>query len=1617
MKNWKKILLLLLAVMLAFGIFGCKRSGKTDTNDGPGTNSDNSQTSEKENLIYNSDTKISLIIGDHSLSDVAVSDIYNYLFRNVYTNVKIYIDEIPEKADHEIILGRTDRDISKRAYTLLEREELSAFGEAGYLIYSDGSSIAIAHSESLNYEYLGDVVLKFLDSYFTEEVVAPKGVIKKEVVNILDTIKEDDKARQEAQWANLEKKAGAEVVAAMKRLYSLYTPNVVSWLANLYEPRVCVCTTVDENGNKVCQHPTDEFGEPLCYYGGFYYSNSGRNTVGYAPDIESTNQALSFIESSGMLQALGGRYASNLPTWMKNEIIGFVKGLQDPDGYFYHPQWSRELHHQNPERMGRDLSWATSMLKNFGVNPYYTTPGGGMIGEGKPSQSQLTSKLSLSSVNSVSQVIPTAGLNAHLATPETFKAYLDSLNIKTASYSAGSTVGAQTTTIKELDRKLAGVTSGAGFDYRNRGVYSKILFDWLDENQNPANGLWDMESDYQACDGLFKIVNIYNDYGLPMKYPLEAALATIDAISSDEQVYTVCNMYNAWANIGLIKNNLRNNSSDKAAAKELIATINAAIIEVAPEALRITAEKTANFAIPDGSFSYLIGKTSETSTGMPTAVVNSYEGDINATLICIGGLIGHINNAIDAPKVYTHGLADWYNFVNIIENNNPSIKDDTLAGNKFDFEKDNIDENPANVKISVSSDGYITVKDDPTGASNKVLNIHHPYAPGNGDSAQIKNGFYSLGRNCSIFESDFYVASAETDNTYVAQFTLGGAYYFTLRIANDKVGIWEDTSTELVYTKARHLADVDLDKWFNVRIEYYYGDHDSVRIKFYVNGNLVAISANYGDPSGNNIKNESGKPKKGFEYLLVYPLSYVNLDLYMDNVLLTSENVKYVSGSDLKGLVVNADITGGDKITYDFEDNTLPEEFEVLSGGSNMTVSDGALNLAKDSQTSKITIPVNLREALFNSYAFGFDIDFSDAADGEVLNFALTEPYHFEGKTVDITKISVNCITEDGQKYLVVVAKNGATTFTSSKIAVDDDATSLDFIYYTKQKQTLIYKNGEFIGLTDFVIPSNPHQYELGYITLTYKGNITGTLDNFYVESRKGDFAEDTTPDVDRFVSSFDDGIKGVSTNGALMNGALYLADGKFVSIPVNNRVDTVFSYEFGFDIDLSKTQSSKYTRVSLLDENGKNIFALDMSYNGEILYLYEVSEHGRYPIAVAEIQTTPALSLKLNYYPADGIVSLMANGSYVLATGIFCTDELSAASSAKILTYDATVDNIYFDGLIFTYTYPVISGVNKDNLDEVITFEHSSLGLLPGSVTTTLSTTKASYGIDLMMKNGQLTKVYKMTSASGGNDYTDFVYGGEATGKLVYETDLYLNTQGYFEIHVLRGSSSDASSMAYRAILWTSGTNLKMYDTSSNSNHTPGPEKVIGKIGQWMKFKIEIDLGDGTPGTTKINTYVDGNLVYESQNFFGSYKSDIPTVTSLNRVRFYTWSGGTGDFIFDNSSLKAGECLHAKLTEGEILTTPGCTTEGEKELICSNPDCDYKTTEKIPETGHDMGEWIPDETDPTVEISSCKNCDHSESRVVEIPEEPDPDEPGGGDDTEGGDFIDGGGWTPTGKN
>ena len=88
-----------------------------------------------------------------------------------------------------------------------------------------------------------------------------KSLVKEERLAELK-IKRDEMRR--AGFAEAAKVIGKEGGEALEYLYNMFDERIYLWLADLWEPE----------------------------FGAFYFSNSGRDTDGYLPDIESTVQAL-----------------------------------------------------------------------------------------------------------------------------------------------------------------------------------------------------------------------------------------------------------------------------------------------------------------------------------------------------------------------------------------------------------------------------------------------------------------------------------------------------------------------------------------------------------------------------------------------------------------------------------------------------------------------------------------------------------------------------------------------------------------------------------------------------------------------------------------------------------------------------------------------------------------------------------------------------------------------------------------------------------------------------------------------------------------------------------------------------------------------------------------------------------------------------------------------------------------------------------------------------------------------------------------------------------------------------------------------------------------------------
>ena len=415
---------------------------------------------------------------------------------------------------------------------------------------------------------------------------------------------------QELLFERLSQEAGdgGELASAMKKMYSLFDESMVDWFANLYDTET----------------------------GGYYYSNSARDnkTVMFQdkeydllPDAESTCQALGFISSSGLARECENSYTKALPDWAVKKTGEFIYSLQDPDGYFYHPQWGKEI---SLSRRARDFNWSIGILRNIGITPKYQT-----ILDKKPEDKS----------SSGETLIP-----EHLSSKEKFLEYLEAGNIAENSYSLGNQISCQAPQIRAL------------------GLLD-VCADYLDAHQHPETGIWHNETTYLGINGVMKITGFYNSAHRPIPNALRTAESAIAAITSEQYVGAVVDLWNTWEAVIRILINLRECGGEKGArdAEEIVKQLRAN----APYAIEKSYEKISRFKKPDGGFSYKQNGTSFTSQGSPVAIKESAEGDVNATVISSTHLVTSILGTLNLGKykVPMFGECDRQRYVEILENN------------------------------------------------------------------------------------------------------------------------------------------------------------------------------------------------------------------------------------------------------------------------------------------------------------------------------------------------------------------------------------------------------------------------------------------------------------------------------------------------------------------------------------------------------------------------------------------------------------------------------------------------------------------------------------------------------------------------------------------------------------------------------------------------------------------------------------------------------------------------------------------------------------------------------------------------------------------------------------
>jgi hypothetical protein len=1022
MKNITRLTSLFLLIILAVAtLASCTQDG--------------GEVASRDDIIFSEEVDPILIFGD--ATDNAARGIVYQAIKEATGEAPIFDSDVSEEQGHEIVVGETSRAISKKAYRQL-RKVATDEGETAFVIYASGSSVAIAYDEDYSNVTLLHAVNRFVENYVVgrTELRLDAGVVMTDTVNADEYFRERDEKYKNGAWEKLATYIsgahGEQIIEGLRALYAVYDPSLIGWLADLYEPYNCICGECT--------------GDVACGGGGFYYSNSGRDTHGFGIDAESTYQALSTLAAAGLSYDLNGKFTSITPEWMGEQMVAFARSLQHIDGFFYHPTWGPES--VNNLRRGRDLAWCEAILSAYGAKPKYTTPNG-MRGD-----SAITSPLGTSVAYAASRVVSTAAIPEHLSSREALLAYLDEISAGVKSfYGVGSTIGEEMGQIIMAD---AALRAEGNVDYS----LVDIVVEWFNDRQDPETGLWLHTSSADAIDGVLKIANVYAAAQREFPHAYEAAETAIGLLISDSGVGNIVQIYNPWSSVCKLIENMtaygRTLTVDgvELTGRERAELIRVKMYELMPAALARTVANISEFKKSDGSFSFAKGESASTSCGMPVAVIGTNEGDVNSTYLLIAGVNDAIYTVLGVPnnaKVPLFGSLERKMFVDKVSALGPveKIEDDTetVIPDPYDFEPDAIGTTPAGFSGSYASGGFGKVVASPSGEGRAINFVSRA---GSGEYFFTDLMLAEKNGDSVVYSADVYVDGKDTSSGTFMQMIFADVAMVYLQRSGNTVNIVESSARDNPHQRERYLTSVKTDEWFSLELRYYAGDARSTRLCWYVNGELVAVTNNFFSYNGNKLGTSVPPPAlKSNARMTFYVLSSQNSSVFFDNVCAYLIKDKFTPRfSD--STVYNIDDTE-QKVTHTF-DSSLPESI-TPQDPTLAVVKDGVLEL-----TGKATMVAQ------NTFSGGaclvFEADITAPTDikaGEYLSVSFLE----EWRDRSPVSLSLRCVGEGDERHLAIYDASGASRVLSgARIALDGSSHSLRIEYYHNSQMT-VYIDGE----------------------------------------------------------------------------------------------------------------------------------------------------------------------------------------------------------------------------------------------------------------------------------------------------------------------------------------------------------------------------------------------------------------------------------------------------------------------------------------------------------------------------------------------------------------------------
>lgn len=873
----KKILLSAIAligivfILSSCEIFGTESGGTGgDGNNSTGNNNDPKFTS----LIYSGD--------DIDLSGVR-AEMIDVLGYGITVN---HISNAPVSRS-EVVFGDSDRAITAAAKSALSSAlEKSKSSDTGYIIYTDGVSIAVywLHPDMQN--------LAIND--FINVCVKEKQLVL-DLGTVYTSLYEKREFDLEKDWLNLATVAGDEVVEALKRLKSNYdSDKLIGWMANLYDPAI----GGDES------------------MGGFYYSISARDNEPFLPDLESTSFILGNVTAHGAIKY------DDIPDDIKLKILSFVWDTQSrDDGYFYHKQWPQGKENLNTDRYGRDLSWATSIIKNLKIDtdgdgvleqqyPLYCAPNGDKCAAHVNTEkscsfpvttsyyssaftSGITTALSTTASSAVSRmadsyVAPVAAVSQHpvYTSATAFSEWLEAYN---------ATIKDDSGHAHQLAALRAEITaqgfSGIVLDHLDR--VQREIFEEQTKNGETPSGLWQREANYEGVWGLLKYTPYYNDAkhgrAINPEYAVYIAQSCVKVILTPvDNDLQINDIYNMWTGVSNLVSNVRSKNVGTLSSTEItekLEEIYAVFRENATALIESSIAKIAPFKIDDGSYAYNSDGTTQPKIYGTPVCLGGKEGDVNSVHLCCN-MYQSIFRAFGFTEIPLYTAEDGERFISILRGCELIVKKPQDSGS-IDYE----DAAYASKVTSrlYSSGAQVTTVEDPENSLNNVLYFASTATTGK-DSDYLTFLPSGSGTGCYIFETKLYILQ-DSDDVCLYQISLGEACMIALTKSGTDVTVTVDPDAHSSKGDDTVSTKISVDTWTKLRIECYIPEEGTgvtqPKIKIWIDDELVLVSDKY-------IGYNAGTPVKvGFTGVKLYALRGANTYIYMDDTFISKEDKEF----------------------------------------------------------------------------------------------------------------------------------------------------------------------------------------------------------------------------------------------------------------------------------------------------------------------------------------------------------------------------------------------------------------------------------------------------------------------------------------------------------------------------------------------------------------------------------------------------------------------------------------------------------------------------------------------------------------------------------------------------